>query len=165
MAKKQGSSTKKNTLKKNPKEKTGREKQKERTFKRCIEICLMIEEGSPLRKALKQKKLSRASFYDWIDNDAKNLERYARAREERAALIFEDMLDIADDQENDTYTDNEGIEQVNHNVINRSKIRLDTRKWMLARMDKKYNERHIIEGGDNPIETVVTFRIPENGRE
>lgn len=56
--------------------------------------------------------------------------------------MFEDMLEIADDGTRDTYVDAEGNERTDQDVIARSRLRVDTRKWMLARMaPKKYGER------------------------
>ena len=60
--------------------------------------------------------------------------------------MFEEMLEIADDGSNDwmerTGKDGEtGDKVVDHEHVSRSKLRVDTRKWMLARMaPKKYGD-------------------------
>jgi hypothetical protein len=51
------------------------------------------------------------TFYRWIDEESewasvKN-KQYARASEIRAEKIFDEMLDIADDNKNDINTDEE----------------------------------------------------------
>ena len=106
-------------------------------------ICSLIEEGHSLMSILRRKDMpSNETFYKWIDNDKHKSKRYARASEIRSDVIFEDILQIADDQENDVYTDEDGKEFVNHNVINRARLRVDSRKWMLSKMmPKKYSDK------------------------
>jgi hypothetical protein len=68
---------------------------------------------------------------------------------------FEEIILISDGTDKDILIDEEGNEQVNHNVIQRDKLRSDNRKWVVARMlPRKYGDRQttILEGGDKPIE-------------
>src|SRR5262249_52440139 len=62
------------------------------------------------------------------------LERYAGAREAQADLFFKECLEIADrgkDSENESQA-----------RIQRDRLRVDTRKWMAARLaPKKYGDR------------------------
>lgn len=113
----------------------------EKTFK--IIIRKIADDGFSLRKALREESMpGKDLFYKWIDEDESKKEQYARATISRADNIFEDILDISDDQEGDVYIDNNGFEQTNHNVIARSKLRIDSRKWMLGKMQpKKYGDK------------------------
>ena len=73
-------------------------------------ICeLIAEEGISLRKALKEVKLGSATFYEWLEADEEKAKQYARASNERADKMFEDIIDISDDQEADTYLDKDGV--------------------------------------------------------
>jgi len=107
------------------------------------EICLLIESGESLRAVLRQPDMpSSRTFYKWLDKSDTKVKQYARACEKRAEAIFEDILQIADDQENDVYKDEEGREFVNHNVINRARLRVDSRKWILSKLNpKKYSDK------------------------
>lgn len=108
------------------------------------DICLEISENSlSLNSALKLDNTpSFTTFYKWIDSDKKKMEKYARSCSKRFDNIFEDILRIADDQEGDTYKNEDGIDVVNHNVINRARLRVDSRKWMLGKMNpKKYSDK------------------------
>jgi len=121
------------------------------------DICNKISNGEALRNVIGE--ISTATFYTWVDKDEDKLKQYARAREERNDKIFEDMLIIADDQEEDMLTIN-GHETVNHNVINRSKIRLDTRKWMLGKLDsKKYGDKIDVTSKDNEIKPNTVINL------
>lgn len=120
-------------------------------------ICLEIEKGRPLRKVLKDENTpANETFYKWLDSDKEKLKRYARACEERAGDIFDEILTIADNQEGDVLIGEDGTEYTNHNVINRSKLRIDARKWVLSKMQpNKYGDKLDLNLGgqkDNPVQ-------------
>ena len=110
----------------------------------------LIEKGMSLRESLRiGDKCSSRTFYKWLDEDEGKVKQYVRACEARADEIFEDILDIADNQEDDVYKDSDGKEHTNHNVINRSRLRIDSRKWMLSKMNpKKYSDKIQVELDD-----------------
>jgi hypothetical protein len=112
-------------------------------FNKVIEL---IQEGDSLRKACKKLNYSSTStFFKFIEGNDLLIEQYTRAREERAEKIFEEILDIADHTANDTITKRFGeteVEVENHEWVNRSKLRIDARKWMLGKMQpKKYGDK------------------------
>lgn len=78
-------------------------------------------------------------------------DNYAIARGERATAIFEETLEIADDGRNDWMeklsASGEAVGWAqNGEAVNRSRLRVDTRKWFLSRMDpKKYGEKQSVE--------------------
>lgn len=113
---------------------------KEKLFKKVLSL---IEAGSSLRSACKQKDTpSISAFLEWCDKDDEKARRYARATITRAEVIFEDILNIADENYKDTYVDGEGIARTDHDVIQRSKLRVDARKWVLAKMHPtKYGDK------------------------
>lgn len=78
----------------------------------------------------------------WLREDCDGFAAlYARAKGEQSELMVEDMLEIADDGRNDTQIDEKGNEVVNSDVIQRSKLRIDTRKWLVAKLlPKKYGD-------------------------
>lgn len=125
-------------------------------------ICDWIESGKSLRWCLTQEGTpSSREFYEWIDESEDFRKQYARATTIRADLVFDDILDIADSQEGDVIIV-DGQEKVNHDNINRARLRVDARKWMLSKMlPKKYGERL---GLDHTGKAFVT-PILERGKE
>lgn len=63
----------------------------------------------------------------------------------QAELLADELLSIADDGRNDTYEVTEGEEKsirTDHDVINRSRLRVDTRKWYLSKvLPKIYGDK------------------------
>lgn len=65
--------------------------------------------------------------------------QYARARETQADTLFDEILDIADNAVNDWMEQNGDCEgwRVNGENIQRSRLRIDARKWMAGKMRPK----------------------------
>lgn len=115
-----------------------------------------IELGSSLRKALQIYGMpSSCTFYEWIEEDESKAKQYARACNLRADNLFEEILEIADKQDKDVVGEDEnGNEIVNHNIVQRNRLQIDARKWMLAKLNpKKYGDRQEIDhtSKGNPI--------------
>ena len=103
----------------------------------------------------------------WLDGSRPEFsEQYARAREAQADKLAEEALQIADDGRSDTYLDAEGNEKTNTEAIQRSKLRVDTRKWLASKMaPKKYGDKVTQEhtgadGGAIQVQSTVTFVRP-----
>lgn len=60
--------------------------------------------------------------------------QYAQAKLVQADLLAEECLEIADESERDTMVNNEGFEVCNVDYINRARLRIDTRKWLAAKL-------------------------------
>lgn len=98
----------------------------------------------------------------WLREDKNGFAtQYARAKEEQADLLVEDMLDIADDGTNDFMTITKGDISYNvedKEVTNRSKLRVETRKWIASKLKpKKYGEKIDLTTGGEKIKTEPTI--------
>ena len=77
----------------------------------------------------------------WVDQHKEFAEQYAQARARGYQLLADELLSIADDGSNDTYMTDNGP-TTNQDVIARSRLRVDTRKWMLSKMlPKVYGDK------------------------
>jgi hypothetical protein len=78
--------------------------------------------------------------------------QYAQAKLEQADILAEDCLDIADNDDFDSKLDKDGNEVCNTEYIARSRLKVDTRKWLAAKLlPKQYGEQRKIESleGEN----------------
>jgi hypothetical protein len=123
-------------------------------------ICELIINGKSLRKALIEVgNISAQTFFIWIREDEDKSKQYARATTERAELMFEDMFDIADDSTSDFIETDLG-KQFNSEHLQRSKLRVDTRKWALSKlMPKKYGDKLDLTTDGEKIQHVDPFAI------
>ena len=119
----------------------------------ATEICERISSGESVRHIVKDEHIpSSSTIFRWLlDKDKKEFwEQYGKARNIQAELMFEELLDIADDGQNDfmlreTASGNE-YEVTNHEAISRSRLRVDTRKWFLSKvLPKKFGDKQEIE--------------------
>ena len=124
--------------------------------KACEEILARVRGGMSLSAACDGDDwiAPRQTFEHWCDSDVALMGEYERAREARAELLFEQCLDIADQYEQAEEKLEGGTDH-----INRARLRIDTRKWMLGKMQpKKYGEKLAIGGADDlpPIQHEVS---------
>lgn len=118
---------------------------------------------------------ARVTFYDWMmkgdrgDEGYEDLpNKYARARELQADSLADDIQDIADDGRNDWMEkfDKDGNSigwQLNGEAVQRSKLRVEARKWNAAKLrPRKYGDKlDLTTGGDKiaPSETEAAVRL------
>lgn len=118
-------------------------------------ICDIIISGKSLRTALSKVKLSSQTFFVWIREDEIMSKQYAQATVERAELMFEDMLDIADQAPKLTNT--KFGTTVDTGDIQHKRVKIDTRKWALSKMNpKKYGN---IPDGSDESDNEITITI------
>ena len=102
-------------------------------------ICEQVSECVTLRVIAESAGVSKGSLISWLANHP---DQYARARESQADKLAEDLLQIADDGLNDTYLDADGNVKTDQDVIARSRLRVDARKWLAGKMaPKKYGDK------------------------
>lgn len=112
------------------------------------EICAVLAEGKSLRTVCRADHLPCvATVFNWFRSKEGFLEQYTRAKEESADALTEEMVDIADDGTNDwmaSHSDEEGAlrYQINGEHIQRSRLRIETRKWLSSKLKpKKYGDK------------------------
>lgn len=109
------------------------------------EVCRLIsEDGLSLRKALINQGIISKTFYKWVDDDESKEKgiQYARACEDRVELLADELIEISDEQNADTYLDDDGRCVTDGAAIQRSRLKVDTRKWLMSKMNpKKYSDK------------------------
>ena len=116
-------------------------------------ICERLAEKHTLREIAAELGCTAGAIAIWANEDEEFAKRYARAMDLRTDLMAEELLEISDDGTNDWMERQVGEDQtitvVDHEHIARSRLRVDTRKWLMAKMmPKKYGERMAVTGAD-----------------
>lgn len=115
------------------------------------EICEGLIEGKSLRSiCLRDDMPSAGTVCRWLGDSQTFREQYERARDAQADTLADEIIDIADDGSNDFMGDDE---KYNGDAVARSKLRVDARKWVAAKLKpKKYGDKQLIGSDpDNPI--------------
>jgi hypothetical protein len=102
------------------------------------EICDRLAQAESLVSICKSEHMpDRSTVYDWIDANKSFADRYAKAKLDGLEYYAEEIVDIADEGTNDWMERNDpknpGWVQ-NGEAINRSRLRVDTRKWVLSKL-------------------------------
>lgn len=130
------------------------------------QILDLVSEGKSLRHACRIVKDAppESTVRRWVVDDRDGFAaRFARARALGLEALADETLEIADDGTGDEWIDSDGRERVNSDVIARSKLRVDTRKWLLSKLKPDvYGDSTKVEHqgkGGGPIEVRVTRTI------
>jgi hypothetical protein len=86
----------------------------------------------------------------WANHDYDGFhDRYMRACDCRAEVWIDEIMTIADDATNDFATDDEGKTVFQAEHVQRSKLRIDTRKWFASKLlHKRYGDSSLLKIGD-----------------
>lgn len=97
-------------------------------------VCLTLKEGGTLRAAAKAADVSPSTVLSWVDQFPSFSEQYAGARQIGYQLLADEIIEISDDSAGDVIVDDEGNTRTDAERVARSRLRVDTRKWMLSKM-------------------------------
>lgn len=132
-------------------------------------ICEGLAEGKSLREVCRADDMPpESTVRRWALEDREGFSaQYARAREIGYHAMADDILEIADDGTNDwmeRHGDDDAGWVANGEHIQRSRLRVDTRKWTLSKvLPKIYGDKvqHTGEGGGPVQVQIVRFAPPE----
>lgn len=84
---------------------------------------------------------SKATINLWRYKNPEFSAKYALAKLKQAELLAEECLEISDDASRDRRTNEKGFEEQNHEFVARSRLRIDTRKWLASKLlPRQYGE-------------------------
>lgn len=117
-------------------------------------ICHLLSEGVSLRTVcLGEDMPSRQTVFTWMRTHKEFLDQYARAKEESADAMAEDILDLSDG----------AIDVIKHGAEKKSgalaqavRLQVDTRKWFMSKMKpKKYADKLDLTTNGKDIPTPI----------
>jgi len=122
-----------------------------------VEILRQLGAGRGLFAICKDKGMpERPTVLNWLSDDEKFRKDYATAREAGLDAMAEEIIDLSDDARGDI--DEDG--RPNHAAVNRSRLQVDARKWIMSKIaPKKYGDRVGMElagDGGGALNIVVT---------
>ena len=111
------------------------------------QILQMVADGASITKITDVMKISDSTIYAWIIDDHNGFgQQYARAKHVVALRWADEINEIADHKRDDYMVDEAGklVPDLEH--IARSRLRIDTRKWLLSKvLPKVYGDKIITE--------------------
>lgn len=121
-----------------------------RTLEVENEIFTRLAKGESLNKICEDEHLPHSStVYDWLAKDKEFADNYVCARDMYADVAAEEIIEISDNGTNDWMQKNDPENPgyvLNGEHVQRSKLRIDARKWIAAKLKpKKYGDSIKIE--------------------
>jgi hypothetical protein len=118
-----------------------------RTPERAAQILELISTTTmPRHEVAKAVGISLGCLQLWLSQDKEFYAAYLLAKEDQAELIVDEIMQISDDGSNDSYVDEHGNRRTDQDVLGRSKLRVDSRKWLAARLaPKRYGDKQIVD--------------------
>ena len=115
------------------------------------EICDRLSKGEPLAVICRDEgKPAPSTVRVWMSSRPDVSSAIACAREDGFDAIAAQCLDIAEDGRRDYEVGEDGSAVVNHDHIQRAKLRVDTRLKLLAKWDpKRYGDKTEVTGSLN----------------
>ena len=130
-------------------------------------LCDAISIGASAHAACKKIGIDRRTLYKWLAEDEEFGHMYARAKEDGVDYLAEEIIEIADYAREDTYTTDDGTVKVDNEIVRRSQLRIDARKWYAAKLaPRKYGERVFRpdeDDGNAPITNIEIVFVQPNG--
>lgn len=126
------------------------------TKKKAEDICSLTATSSKSLKTIcEELGIPVGTVLEWLRVNEIFSKMYARAKEQQADFLAEEIISIADDGTNDYMTITKGDTEYNvenKEVTNRSRLRVDARKWVAAKLKpRKYSERVDVTSGGEKI--------------
>ena len=112
-------------------------------------ICERLADGESLRSICASEDMpNRATVFRWLGQDDAFRDQYARAREEQADALADDIVEISDEADVVAKADGEEVRlALDPTAVARNRLRVDARKWVAAKLKpKKYGDRQVLAG-------------------
>ena len=115
-----------------------------------------MRSGLSALKACQAAGVHQSTFNTWLGNDSNLAVEYARAREDLIERMAQEVLEISD---SDVGIMPDG--KKDWAAVQKHKLQVDTRKWLLSKLaPKKYGDRLELTGDvDNPIALQAIERV------
>lgn len=132
------------------------------------EICHEIANSSKSLKSILNSNPEfpyKSVFYRWLEDNPELQDLYARAKEEQIKNMADELLEIADNSAFDLKVTDEGREIVDYENINRSRLRVDTRKWILSKLlPRVYGDKIVNEHTGRDGQPIAYANLNESER-
>lgn len=116
-------------------------------------ICDRLADGKSLKSICETNEMpSKATFYNWINNDKDLLDKYTRAKDDASDALADDIQDISDKVLNGEYE------------ANNARVAIDAKKWIASKLKpKKYGDKlDMTSNGKDIVAPILSGISKEN---
>lgn len=119
------------------------------------EVCRRLIDGEALRAIFKPKTMPHVvTFFEWLEDNKELGKRYARAMQFRSHLLFEEIIEEANEEPE--RTDTKFGTCVDTGWVQNKRVRIEAKKWVVAKMNPQVYGNNFINDDDEDNEIIVT---------
>lgn len=125
-------------------------------------ICeLTSHSNMSLKSVCESVGVSVSSVFRWREEFEEFRKMYARSKEDQADYLAEEIIEIADDSSNDLERiDDFGNRIENKEFVNRSRLRVDARKWVAAKLKpRKYGDKVDVTTDGDKLPGIMQYEV------
>lgn len=112
-------------------------------------LCKAIAAGDNVWAYSQANGFAYSTLREWIDADKGRADKYARAREDRADKLADEIVAISDEVEVAARYDGEDVKlAMDAAAVARNRLRVDARKWVAAKLKPRTYGDKIELGGE-----------------
>ncbi len=98
-------------------------------------LCEHVTDGGHMADYCKARGIEYTTMLKWINRDPERVQMYARAREDRADKIADEIVAISDEVEVAARYDGEDVKlTLDAAAVARNRLRVDARKWVASKL-------------------------------
>lgn len=113
-----------------------------------------------LREICAENQISTFTLLKWLNQNAEFSTQYAISKQMQSDLLIDEILEICD------HTSEDHTPFTGSNVVNRDRLRVDTRKWLASKLyPKKYGDKvDLTTAGEkiNGVKEIIIERASAN---
>ena len=109
----------------------------------------LLATGKSLRKSAVEAGTSEGTVYRWLELNPQFAEEYARTRACAYRMLADEIIEISDEADVEAKYQGDDVKlDLSAVAVARNRLRVDSRKWMLAKMlPKVYGDKLELGGG------------------
>jgi hypothetical protein len=118
----------------------------------CQEVLEGMRNGLSTFKSCQAAGIANSTFHKWVSEDSLLRDNYAHAREDLIERMAQEVMELSDQEVPET-----GDGKKDWQAIQKHKLQVDTRKWLLSKLaPKKYGDKLEVSGDPtNPLVTRI----------
>lgn len=128
--------------------KRGRGRPTKKTEAIIAEICAGAAIGKSSVEICEGAGINKDTMWAWMAEDKDFSDRYAKAKRTCAQMYADEIIQIADKTDNDFTETQDGKIVPDYELVARSRLRIDTRKWIASKLIPKVYGERVVHTGD-----------------
>jgi hypothetical protein len=96
------------------------------------------------------------TIFKWLFDTPEFQVMYLAAKKAQVEIFVDEIIDISNDSSQDTLFDKDGNPYLNKEFVMRSRVKIDTRKWIASRLNRSRYAEHVEKSLSEKVNEIQT---------